>query len=61
MENVEPSRDKERYKHIWRLPTGMNREQALNYFVMHIKPRHDFVKFGYNPMTGVAESYECRQ
>lgn len=55
--NVEPSRDPERMAHVWVLPKGLTREQALRYFLDHKKPRpYEFERFYYNPRNGQAST-----
>lgn len=56
--NDEGSREPERYKHCWQLPTGFKRENAIDYFVRRVKPRnYEFDVFKYNSVTGVAETW----
>lgn len=52
--NIEPTRHQERYKMVWPgIPTGLTREQAINWFTQHKKPKLYFVEgFSYNPLTG---------
>lgn len=54
---VEASRDPERMAHVWILPKGLTRAQALRYFLDHTKPRtYEFERFDYNPNSGQART-----
>jgi len=51
--NVEASRQKEEFFHVWFLPPGMSRDEAHRYFLARVKPQaYTFEKFRYNPETG---------
>ena len=57
--NVEASREPERYTMVWPgMPTGLNKDQAKNFFLEHKKPKSYILeRFTYNPITGHFQTF----
>jgi hypothetical protein len=54
---IEPSRDPEHFWHVWPMPTGLSRDEAIDYFKKKVKPRdYTFEKFMYWPHKGMART-----
>lgn len=52
--HIEPTRYREQYAFTFSIPTGLEKSQAINWFVQHRKPKlMEIERFTYDPISGV--------